>query len=294
MAGEGNGNSGTRAAWKLSPSDFAFLWEQCKRCFYLKVAHGVRQPSMPMSAIFKRLEGLQKLFFDGRRTQDVLPELPAGTLRCEEKSVESAIAATEGGGGWFISGKLDSMIQFDDGSFAVVDFKTTKADPNKANVYSRQLNAYAYALENAAQATASPLTPISRLGLLVFEPDAVNEVAPGRHAYEGQVSWIEVSKSNEDFTSFIGAVTSLLSGSIPPPSPDCDWCRYAGTMSDGSFARRSAPSARPAQVPVTGNEPECPKCNAPMRMRTGSRGQFYGCSKFPECRGTRNLTSANT
>jgi len=34
---------------KLSPSDFAFLWEQCKRCFYLKVVHGIRQPSMPFS-----------------------------------------------------------------------------------------------------------------------------------------------------------------------------------------------------------------------------------------------------
>src|SRR5258706_8047850 len=224
---------------------------------------------MPMSEIFKRLEGLQKLFFDGRRTQDVLPELPPGALRCEEKSVESAIAPTDGGGGWFISGKLDSMIEFEDGSWAVVDFKTTKADPNKANVYSRQLNAYAYALENAAQTTAAPLTPISRLGLLVFEPDAVNEISPGRHAYEGQVSWIEVPKSGEDFESFIGSVTSLLSGSIPPPSSDCDWCRYAGTMSDGSFARRAPASNRPAPA-VTGNEPECPKCNAPMRMRNGS------------------------
>ena len=38
------------AMLRLSPSDFAFLWEQCKRCFYLKVVHGIRQPSMPMAA----------------------------------------------------------------------------------------------------------------------------------------------------------------------------------------------------------------------------------------------------
>jgi hypothetical protein len=36
----------------------------------------------------------------------------------------------------------------------------------------------------------------------------------------------------------------------------------------------------------------CPTCGSPMKVRTarrgGSRGEkFYGCSKFPKCRGTR-------
>ena len=74
---------------RLSPSDFAFLWEQCTRCFYLKVVHNVRQPSMPMAAIFKKLEGLQMGFYDGKRTTDVLPSLPPGVIRCGEKVVES-------------------------------------------------------------------------------------------------------------------------------------------------------------------------------------------------------------
>ncbi|MGN1392646.1 MAG: DNA topoisomerase III [Succinivibrionaceae bacterium] len=29
----------------------------------------------------------------------------------------------------------------------------------------------------------------------------------------------------------------------------------------------------------------CPKCGAPMILRKSSRGEFYGCSKFPNCRG---------
>jgi very-short-patch-repair endonuclease len=31
----------------------------------------------------------------------------------------------------------------------------------------------------------------------------------------------------------------------------------------------------------------CPRCGAPMILRKGRYGRFYGCSKFPYCRGTR-------
>lgn len=31
----------------------------------------------------------------------------------------------------------------------------------------------------------------------------------------------------------------------------------------------------------------CPQCNAGMVLRQGPRGRFYGCPKYPECRGTR-------
>ena len=126
---------------RLSPSDFAFLWEQCKRCFYLKVVHGIRQPSMPMAGIFKKLEGLQMAFYEGRRTEEVLPALPPGTIRCGERAVESEPVPVEGGPGWYVYGKIDSLIEFDDGSWGILDFKTTRITPGKAETYSRQLNA---------------------------------------------------------------------------------------------------------------------------------------------------------
>lgn len=41
--------------------------------------------------------------------------------------------------------------------------------------------------------------------------------------------------------------------------------------------------------PTTGasNTPNCPLCNSAMRQRHGPYGQFWGCSKYPSCRGTR-------
>jgi four helix bundle suffix protein len=37
------------------------------------------------------------------------------------------------------------------------------------------------------------------------------------------------------------------------------------------------------------NTIECPKCSKPMRRRKGSKGEFWGCSGYPECRGTREF-----
>lgn len=34
----------------------------------------------------------------------------------------------------------------------------------------------------------------------------------------------------------------------------------------------------------------CPSCQAPMKQRSGSRGVFWGCSRFPACRGVRRIS----
>lgn len=45
------------------------------------------------------------------------------------------------------------------------------------------------------------------------------------------------------------------------------------------------------QNPAPGNTSgmvNCPICNSVMILRNGRRGQFYGCSRFPRCKGTRD------
>jgi ssDNA-binding Zn-finger/Zn-ribbon topoisomerase 1 len=32
----------------------------------------------------------------------------------------------------------------------------------------------------------------------------------------------------------------------------------------------------------------CPDCNAPMVARRSVNGAFWGCSRYPRCKGTRN------
>lgn len=45
----------------------------------------------------------------------------------------------------------------------------------------------------------------------------------------------------------------------------------------------------PVQAHQDGSVPSCPRCSSAMVLRNGSRGQFFGCSRFPRCRGTRNF-----
>jgi len=40
--------------------------------------------------------------------------------------------------------------------------------------------------------------------------------------------------------------------------------------------------------------PTCPQCDKPMRKRSSSRGEFWGCSAYPECKGTRQVDEAPT
>ena len=52
-----------------------------------------------------------------------------------------------------------------------------------------------------------------------------------------------------------------------------------------------------AQRTLDSGEPPCPKCGSAMARRTARRGsrageEFWGCSRFPLCRGTRPIDSA--
>jgi len=58
--------------------------------------------------------------------------------------------------------------------------------------------------------------------------------------------------------------------------------------------RKGQRDTPPGMSPRTDSQPECPMCRSPMVLRRARRGQnagaeFWGCSKYPSCRGTRNL-----
>ncbi|HUS98162.1 MAG TPA: four helix bundle suffix domain-containing protein [Hyphomicrobiaceae bacterium] len=48
---------------------------------------------------------------------------------------------------------------------------------------------------------------------------------------------------------------------------------------------------REQQNPVAEDAPNCPKCAQPMRLRHGATGEFWGCTAFPTCKGTREVTT---
>lgn len=212
--------------WKLSPSDFAFLWEECKRCFYLKVVKGFYRPRGAFPKIFGVIDSEMKKCFQGVRLETVASGMPAGLVAYEEEWVESAPIALPGRSSRIVlRGKFDTAVKFDDSAYGVIDYKTSEAKAEHVPFYSRQLHAYAYALENPAPGSFG-LSPISKLGLLVFEPNAFSKNGCDA-ALAGSLSWLEIPRDESAFLRFLGEVLPVLEQPEPPEGdPGCEWCRY--------------------------------------------------------------------
>ena len=213
--------------YKLSPSDLTFLWDDCKRCFYLKVVNKIARPSTPMPSIFIKIDGLMKSFYQGKATGELCPDLPPGFVQFGEKWVESQPIRLPGyTSACYIKGKFDTVVRFEDGSYGVVDFKTSTPKPTHLAFYGRQLHAYAYALEHAEVGKFS-LSPITHLGLLVVEPNDIVKTPDGRIAYLGEMTWQEVPRDDGAFFHFLGEVMSVLEQPTPPePAEKCVYCQY--------------------------------------------------------------------
>ncbi len=213
--------------WKLSPSDFAFLWEECKRCFYLKVVKGFFRPPPIFPRIFNIIDSQMKMCFAGQRLENLVKEIPKGLVTHSDEWVESIpIAFPNYSSTCFIRGKFDTIVKFDDNTYGVIDFKTSEINENHINLYSRQLHAYAYALENPAPSKFS-CSPISKLGLIVYEPKEFSCNDMDIASLKGGLKWLEIPRNNDAFLGFLHDVLTLLDKQEPPsPSPTCEWCKY--------------------------------------------------------------------
>ena len=57
----------------------------------------------------------------------------------------------------------------------------------------------------------------------------------------------------------------------------------------GGFSERLMAKRLEAREKTREPSPECPKCGKAMRKRQSAKGEFWGCSGFPECKGTREV-----
>lgn len=214
--------------YKLSPSQLTFAWDECPRCFYLKVVLGIDRPSMAFPKVFSRIDSLMKGLFAGKPTSALSPELPPGRVGQQGGWVLSApIAFSDLAASCFIKGAFDSTLAFDDGTYAVVDFKTSSPSREHIGFYGRQLSAYAYALEHPGE-RGLRIAPISMLGLLYLDPVDIDHGEDHRRiTYGGQVTWQELPKDEKKFLEFMRGVLTLLSLPEPPPAAEgCGFCAY--------------------------------------------------------------------
>ena len=219
-----------KSPYKLSPSKFLFGYERCKRCFYLDIRKGLTQPGT-FPSIFSKYDIIHKNSTTGMRTEDICIDIPKGIFfeGPGSKTLESVDIKCEDGNAGYISGKGDAFLKLDDGSYAVIDFKTTAMSSDKAKDYSTQLHAYKYALENNREGKPH-LSPITKLGIIVFEPDIDEKMIKTSESSQGiihKTQWFEIPIDEDNFVSYVKKVVKLLSSQdIPHSAESCQFCDY--------------------------------------------------------------------
>ncbi len=219
--------STTGGVYVLAATDLTFAF-QCFRCFWLKVHYGIRQPGT-FPAVFQIFDAQQKRHTIGKRTSGIpvidVP-LPSGRVVLTDVRVLSKDIRVPGTNVTIrLRGEIDAVVLLDDGTFGIIDFKTTLGRFAHVGLYFRQLHVYCYCLENPAE--GHPL-PITDFGLLSFAPAPELVLVPDVGLVSPMtVAWTPVPRNDEVFFEVLGVAAKVLALDSPPrPSPDCSFCKY--------------------------------------------------------------------
>lgn len=212
--------------YKLSPSDFAFLYNYCPRCYWDKIHQipKLKGGRSSIAKIFTTIDGGMKKAFDGVRTEAVCDDMPAGVIEFPDNDrIESLAFTVDSGNAYMIfKGKYDARIKLDDGTYAIIDFKTTQAKQEKMRLYSSQLHSYAHSVENPAN-KGDGFGPVTKLGLLIYEPASFS-FTKGEGKLEGKLTYIPIPRDDNMFFGFLREVYSLLKSNPPMSIPECQTC----------------------------------------------------------------------
>lgn len=207
--------------YKLSPSDFKYLWEDCKHCFYQKVKYGITLPSIGMPGVFTKMNTLLQNAIIGMDLREINSALPAGKIEVKEGFLKSKPLPPSKD--CYISGRFDIASKLNDGTYAIIDFKITDPTEDKIQKFFAQLHAYKFALENP---TFGKPKKVSKMGVIAINPEEIS--FPGDNViFHAKPRWFEIVEDMDRFYAFISDVSKLLNSPTPPENPDnCKWCYY--------------------------------------------------------------------
>src|SRR3990167_9341048 len=181
--------------YKLSPSEFAYLYEECKLCYFLKIKQGIERPKSPFPGVFSALNTRLQGALIGNDLRKLSSVLPEGTVESQEGFIESQQVTNTN---VYIKGKYDLLVRQPDNSYLIVDFKISQPSEEKIAKYQTQLQAYHYAFENPSYGASKQ---ISKMGLIVMYPDRA-KFENGRAVLDFPPKWLEIDIKKDSFLEF--------------------------------------------------------------------------------------------
>lgn len=214
------------------------LFLQCPRCFYMDCRLGLSRPSTPPYTLNNAVDTLLKSEFDLLRVKgekhelvqkygiDAVPfkhkDLPQ--WRGEVTAYVGALVLDEKSN-LIINGLVDDIWQDRAGNLVMVDYKATSTtkeislnDEYKQS-YKRQIEIYQWIFRKLG-------FPVSKTGYFVFANAQKNnpkfdgklEFTMSIIPHEGNPDWVDLT--------LLEIKALLMSDSIPPQAPDCEYCAY--------------------------------------------------------------------
>ena len=205
----------------FSPSEFAFGYSGCKRCYYDLKNDNLRV-STAFPSIVSKLDRLQKEFYHDQNTDVLSANIESGKIKTDyEKLQKSEILKDKKGREFTLRGKIDAYI--DHGTFySIIDFKVTDIDEKKIELYKTQLLSYAIMFEKPNEKCLK-LTPIKNLGIFCFEPEKIHSVN-NKPSFNMKTQYYPIQRDDDYLLSFITEIIDFLEGPKPTFDEKCGLC----------------------------------------------------------------------
>jgi hypothetical protein len=210
------------------------LFKECPRCFWLYKHKDIRRPQGYPYTLSIAVDQLLKAEFDQYRERREMHPVLVGHKGLEKAKLFSDQAQLQKWRNNFeglkyhdedldatLFGAVDDMLEFPDGSLAVIDYKSSGAKEILVyDDYKMQMDIYTYILEQIGYKTA-------KKGYFVFYQVDKTDGFKGRLPFRGEIR--EVNADPSYVHDLFAQAVALARSDVPPKShSDCEYCLWAG------------------------------------------------------------------
>lgn len=206
------------------------LFVGCPRCFWLLKRHGIKQPAGYPLALNTAMDGLLKAEFDEYRARGephpIMTQhgLAAKLFRDLAKLQEwrnnfQGLRWIDPQSGHVLFGAVDEILEFPDGSMAVMDYKSSGArEVAVYPSYQLQMDVYTFLLQQLGYRTA----PKAYFAFFVAVRDNGFQ---GRLPFRGELVAVETCPERVAGL-FQQAIETAQSPRVPASGQECESCRW--------------------------------------------------------------------
>ena len=238
--------------YKIKPSSLSKYGIECPHCLWMGMNANWNQKSLNLSMYGTLSRHIENKIQD-QATEKYLPELGKGKVVETGGGVCSGKLPIESKADFYIAGNFDHLAELSDGTYAIIDDKTSSANPvnllaeKQSETYASQVNAYAYCLEKPANEDwiheifkggnhvnslrMVPKIPrkkitVSRLGLNNFAISKVEMTKGDILKFSTKRVWAEVKKNYRALLDLAQQIADITVKKNPPPSSsECRFCQ---------------------------------------------------------------------